>query len=54
MSVWFHHLRSIFAPPRPVTLAASGQQAGVTAPHVRPASPPITDLDLLRALGCDV
>jgi hypothetical protein len=40
MKVWIRRFRSLFMHPRPDTVSAS--------------APPITDLDLLRALGCDV
>ncbi|MBB6015779.1 hypothetical protein ACFP9V_04445 [Deinococcus radiopugnans] len=59
MNVWIRRFRSMFtAPPVvlptvinvPVPRAALGVHVG----PVRVSAPPITDLDLLRALGCDV
>ncbi len=60
MSIWIHRLNSIFSPRRAMMHTPAGQltgprQQGSTSPlPVRSGVPPITDLDLLRALGCDV
>ncbi len=60
MTVLISRFRSLFAPPRPPTVPASGvlflgngQHNGQSG-SVGASAPPITDLNLLRALGCDV
>ncbi|MFK7604099.1 hypothetical protein ACI3L1_18025 [Deinococcus sp. SM5_A1] len=60
MNVWIRHFRSLFSPARasapmvPVLLTQSGFQHGHPATSPRSSAPPITELDLLRAFGCDV
>ncbi|WP_192930869.1 hypothetical protein [Deinococcus sp. AJ005] len=58
MNVWIRRFRSLFSPVRaapmvPVLLNQSDHQHGL-ATSPRSGAPPITELDLLRAFGCDV
>ncbi|MBB5361236.1 hypothetical protein [Deinococcus humi] len=60
MNTWIRRFRLLFAPPRPATVSASGllflgsDQNDGHSSSLGASVPPITDLDLLRALGCDV
>lgn len=56
MNVWIRRLRSLFAAPPSAAPDAPPPQTlpGAHGVPVRASAPPITDLDLLRALGCDV
>ncbi|CAM4400992.1 hypothetical protein [Deinococcus marmoris] len=56
MNVWIRRFRSLLSPNRaavpmvPVLLT----QSSSPATPLRSSAPPITELDLLRAFGCDV
>lgn len=56
MYTWIRRFRFLFSAPRPTPQAASVLLAppAEQTVNLRSSAPPITDLDLLRALGCDV
>ncbi|CAM3297760.1 Mobile element protein [Deinococcus saxicola] len=59
MNVWIRRFRSLFSPARaasvvPVLLTQPSNQHGSPVTSPRSSAPPITELDLLRAFGCDV